>query len=1104
MTNDSRLGNLSPEKISLLNRMVRERRGVADRIVRRREGLNRVPASFGQARIWFLDRLNPGSPVYQISTALQEHGTIDAGLLRQSINVVIGRHESLRTTFTEENGVVYQVIAPRLEVEVQYVDLAGSDDARERTLAFGSVEAARPFDLEIGPLLRLSVIRIDAGTSVVLLTMHHIVTDGWSMRVLLQELSSIYSALCTGKMPQLPALPIQYADYALWQRERLTPPVLEPLLAFWRQQLKGVARLQLPSDSPGPKRSSRGARELFCLGWSRTRSIDAIAAQVAATPFMVLLAAFQVLLWRYSGQVDIVVGTPVAGRTRPETENLIGFLLNTVCIRTSFSENPTFYQLLDEVRRTAVRAFAHQDVPFERVVEELAPYRRQSESALFNVMFVLQPRDGLRVLRTAPPGQSASKWQFENGTAKFDLTLSMAETEEGLVGALEYSTDLFEASTAQRMCNHFVTLIDSVAAGLHTPVSDLGILTGTELQTILHKWNETEKPFEDKARLEHLILDKAKNIPDAPAILCEGGEISYRELRRASLQVARHLTRRGVHLGQRVGIFLERGRHLLPAILGTWAAGCAYVPMDVESPLDRIRFVLDDAGLSCVLTETHLVDRLPLKESLGLCLDREMELIPFEPDEIPESGGSCADPAYMIYTSGSTGKPKGVLVSHRSVINYLNWVNETLLSDSSRLIPAISEITFDASLKQLFAPLLRGDPVWLVAAGVPGDLQALVQILSTQGDYTLNCVPWLWSRLLDLLEQGDSAARGKLKRLLVGGEQLSADLLERTFRAFPALEMWNLYGPTEGTANATACRLQAGQPVSIGSPVSNCIVRVLDSHRQLVPVGVPGELYIGGAGVAIGYRNRPELMEEAFIQDPFSAVGTSRLYKTGDSAFYRDDGSLVYRGRVDRQIKLHGFRIEPGEVETALCEHAMIRDAVVIEATLHGEQQLIAYLESSDGASVSLPELRTHIAQSLPRYMVPTQLIVVPKLPRGAHGKIDIHNLPDITDGNRPRADTEVLPRNDEEKEIAAIWKTVLGIDNVGIRSNFFSLGGHSLLAMQVVSRLRQKFAVDLPLRTIFERPTVEELSEILREQKASAEDPRLSAIPRLTRSIRG
>jgi amino acid adenylation domain-containing protein len=522
--------------------------------------------------------------------------------------------------------------------------------------------------------------------------------------------------------------------------------------------------------------------------------------------------------------------------------------------------------------------------------------------------------------------------------------------------------------------------------------------------------------------------------------------------------------------------------------------------MDTHCPPERTRFILEDASLACILTEQHLLSRIPPGTQPRLCIDREVHEISRQFADPLAVNASAGDPAYMIYTSGSTGKPKGVIISHRSAVNYLTWVNHFLIQSSSRLMPAITEITFDASLKQLFAPLLRGDPVWLLPERALEDLQQLARMLGTRGDFTLNCVPWLWSRLLDILSSSDFSARGNLKRLLLGGEELTADLLERTFSAFPSLEVWNLYGPTEATANATACRVTHGQPVGIGSPISNHVVRVLDAHRQLVPVGIAGELYIGGAGVALGYWDRPELTQELFMADPFSRDPAARLYKTGDRVSYREDGSLTYAGRIDRQIKVHGYRIEPGEIEAVLRTHPEVRESRVVQALVHGEQQLVSYIESHRGVETSSSELRKLVARNLPSYMVPSQLVFVKELPRGLHGKIDANALPSPLSESDPNTAAVVPPRDECERGVCAIWEAVLGMETVSVRSNFFALGGHSLLAMQVISRIRQKFAVDLPLRVIFEAPTVEELSKLLKESQATATSASGTPIPRIFR----
>lgn len=1107
MANTDRLLNLPPEKRELLQRLLRQRTAVAHRIERRPAGMSVVPASFGQRRIWFLDRLEPGSPAYQISTALPVRAVLNVEVLTRSVKALVERHEALRTTFAEIDGELFQVIAGRFEVSVPVVDLTRLPEAERMKEAalIGTADAVKPFDLIAGPLLRATLIRLEQTQSVLLLTLHHIISDGWSMNVLLSDLAKLYDAIAAGRTPELPELPIQYADYTLWQREHLTADLTAKEMAYWRRQLEGAPRLRLPADNQGPRRTHKGAREFFRLGAVRTSQLEEIARPAKATLFMTLLAAFQALLGRYTGLDDIVTGSPVAGRNRPETEGLIGFLLNTVCMRTSLQGDPDFLTLLGRVRETALGAYAHQEVPFEKLVEEFAPERRLTGSALFDAMFVLQA--GRSWLRPGESDKSTQtqpvEWQFESGTAKFDLTLSMLETPDGLVGSLEYSTDLFNASSARRMVEHFATLIDSIASEPRTPVSRLRILTRQEEHRMVHEWNATGAPFRDDARVEQLVAEQAVRSPGAVALISGQDEVTYGVLWREAIQVANYLTRCEVASGSRVGVFMGRSRRLLPALLGTWAAGCVYVPLDCESPAERSRFMLEDADVAAVLTEERLADRLPPGKRRVVCLDAEASAISREPGDTPRMSGTPEDPAYILYTSGSTGKPKGAVVSHHSVVNYLTWVNSVLFASPPHLLPATTKITFDASLKQLFAPLLRGDPVWLIPEEVVADLGTLAWATGQRGDFALNCVPGLWSALLDTLPTGEFETPGSLKRLLLGGEELSAELLKRTFARFPALDVWNLYGPTESTANATAVRLYCGDAISIGRPVANCTARVLDRCGQLAPVGVEGELYIGGVCVANGYWNRPELTSERFVADPFGERPGGRLYRTGDLVRYREDGSLVFVGRIDNQVKLRGYRIEPGEIEAELARHPAVQQAAVVLAGPDSRPRLAAHIELRKGETTTPADLRRFVAGSLPDYMVPTHFIFLDRLPRGPHGKIDRAALPPVSKEVDEQRAAFIAPRNEYEQRIAAIWEVVLGASRVGVQTSFFEMGGHSLLATQVISRIREAFEVEVPLRALFETPTVEALASLVGQAKEISASAGSGAVQRLTRADR-
>ncbi|MGH9398363.1 MAG: non-ribosomal peptide synthetase [Terriglobia bacterium] len=1106
MENSERLLNLPRQKRELLERMILERAENSSRIVRRPKPMSNVPASYGQNRIWFLDQLEPGLPLYQISSALPVQSAPDAGVFERSLNALVERHEALRTTFSEVDGQLMQIIADHLHIPVRSIDTTQLPPAERRSEAMrrGAADATERFNLAVGPLLRATLIRLEEEYSLLLLTLHHIIADGWSMDVLLRELSALYNAFANGQPPQLPELPIQYPDYALWQRKHLTPRLMAKELDYWKHQLDGVTRLRLPADYPlAAKQTHRGAREFLGLDSSRARKLEELAQRANATLFMILLAAFQLLLSRYSGQDDIVVGTPLAGRNRPETEGLIGFFLNTVCLRTSLLGDPDFLTLLARVRQTALGAYAHQELPFDKLVEELAPGGRPSSSAIFDVMFVLQtgrhwrqPSDAL----AGAPSQAVD-WRFETGTAKFDLTLSVMNTTTGLAGALEYSTDLFKAGTARRMVAHFETLIDDILANPHAPIATLNILTAAERNQILDEWNATEAEFPDDVCVHELITQQAAQSPDHISVMFGETKLTYEALSREAHQVARYLLNRGVEPGSRVGIFMERTPRLLSALLGVWNAGCAYVPLDIDSPPERTQFVSQDAGLSLILTQGNVAERLPAGLTNYVRLDSDWAGISALFAQPAEVKPDPRDLAYIVYTSGSTGKPKGVMVEHRSLVNYLTWVNRVLFQSAPRIIPAMTKLTFDASLKQLFAPLLTGAAVWLIPESLVTSPIELLTALGERGDFTLNCVPWFWDVLLGALASGDFEASRRLKCLLVGGEELRKDLVERTFQRFPALELWNLYGPTEATANATAQRLRPGEEISIGRPVANGKTWILDSHGHPAPIGIPGELHVGGVCVARGYWNRPELTAERFIPDPIAKTPDARMYKTGDLARYREDGCLEFAGRVDQQVKLRGYRIELGEIEAELARHEAVHQAAVVLSNLGEGPRLVAYVALRKGASATASALRRFLAVGLPDYMVPASFIFVDQLPRGAHGKIDRGALPLPADEPQKQKGAIVAPRTGEEKCVANIWEAILGRSDIGVQTSFFELGGHSLLAAQVVSRIRQAFSVEISLRAFFEEPTVEAVAALIQQRTEGALPAGLEPIRRINRN---
>jgi aspartate racemase len=1073
----SRLVNLSAEKRQLLGKLLAGTAADPDRILPRERG-PLVPASYQQERLWFLDRLNPGIPVYQISAALPL-ACANREALERGLNALIHRHESLRTRFDVVDGSVVQVIVPAMKLELDEIDLSRYPEDLRTTEArrIGGEDARRPFDISTGPLIRAKLIVLAPGSDLLIVTLHHIIADGWSLDILTRELSILYEAFLNGKPASLPALPIRYSDYVLWQRERLTTERLGPQIEYWRRELDGAAAVKLPLDSSAkPRDSSRGARVFFRFGRDETQALEALSREARATLFMMLLAAFQILLARYSGQDDIVCGSPVAGRNRPEVEGLIGFFLNTICLRTRIDPNEIFFELVGRVRDTALRAYAHQELPFDKLVAELAPRRGAGDDVLFNVMFVLQA-----AARRFTNGDDTLEWQFESETAKFDITLSILETGNGLAGAIEYRTDLFKRSRIERMAGHFVQLLRSILKSPRARVADLEILSDGE-RAQFAEWNATAAAYPEDACVHELVSQQAARTPDAIAVRCGNLRMTYAELESRASLIAKDLAARNCAPEEPVGILAERGPHLLPSLLGIWKAGCSWVALDPDAPAERTQSIVEDAGIRVVI------------RNAAMSATAAFDSVAWSP--AAQAAGSRRL-AYILYTSGSTGKPKGVMVEHRSLVNYLMWVNRTLLATAPPLIPAIAKVTFDASIKQIFAPLIAGRTVWLIPETVVASLRDLVnELAEANAAFTLNCVPWLWSILLDEIG-GKTALRENLKALLLGGEAVSADLVDRTFPQFPHLELWNLYGPTETTANATAQKVRRGDAVSIGRPIANTRAFVLDANGLQTPVGVPGELHIGGDGLARGYLNRPELTNARFIG---GAHGT--LYKTGDLARYNDDGTLEFLGRLDAQVKLRGYRIEPGDIQAQLARHPKVWDSIVQLDAGNGEPRLVAFIETR-GQPVTASDLRVFLRSALPDYMIPAQFVLLDGLPRNPHGKVDPARLGELTDIAREGGEAYIAPRDDYEQRLAEIWGAVLQLEKVGVRTDFFTLGGHSLLVIQAISRIREEFGVEVPIRTFFDSPAIEDLAIAIRNMRERDPLPAPTAIPRLARIAR-
>ncbi len=1031
---------------------------------------DRFPLSPAQRRLWFIDQLEPGSAAYAMPAALRVRGPLRVDALRRALGTLAARHESLRTVFARaEDGEPVQVVRAPGAAALPVADLRAlapaEREAELRRLAAG--EARRPFDLARGPLLRASLVRLDAAEWAILFTMHHIVSDGWSMAVLVREVSEAYGAIAAGREPSLPPLPVQYADYALWQRESLSGERLEAQLAWWRRELAGAPPLlELPTDRPRPAAASgRAGHRRFELPAGTAGALRALARGESATLFMALLAGFHAVLSRWSGQEDVSVGTPAAGRDRSELEGLIGFFVNTLVIRGDLSGDPSFRELLARVRAAALGAFSHQELPFERLVEELQPERAPGHTPLFQVVFSLRDAGDER-LRLG--GLATERLELDAGTARFDLSLAAHRDGERLGGMLVFRADLLDGDTAGRLLDHYVRLLDGAAAHPDRPVAELELLTADERARLLAHGTGAARAFPAERCVHELVREQAARTPGAIAVAADGERLTYAELEARAEALAARLRAAGVRPDDRVGLLVERGADAVVGVLGILRAGGAYLPLDPGSPDERLLFMLEDSGAEVLVTHAPLAGR---PAGFGgarvdaACGGAEPPVLPAESVHSP----SPRNLAYVVYTSGSTGAPKGVLVEHRGLVNYLSWFGGEVLGGEALDLPLVSRLAFDAHVRQLFPPLLRGGAVWVLPEAVAGDPRALLEAISARERVGFGGVPSLWSAMLELVRSGEAPRPAGLRAVLLGGEALGPELAERTRATFPDAAVWNHYGPTEATVNTTVARVRGGGRVGIGRPVANVRVRLLDRAGSPVPVGVPGELYVGGPGVARGYLGRPELTAERFVPDPWADEPGARMYRSGDRARWRPDGELDYVGRTDFQLKLRGFRIEPGEVEAVLERHPAVREAVVVARG----GRLVGYLVARGGAGPSPAELRAWLGERLPEHMVPAALVVLETLPLTVNGKVDRRALPE------PEEDGGfVAPRTPAEEILAGIYETVLGAGRVGAGDDFFALGGHSLLAARLVSRVREAFRVEVPLRAVFEAPTVAGLAE--------------------------
>jgi amino acid adenylation domain-containing protein len=1061
-----------------------------------------LPVSFAQARQWFFDRLEGANATYNIPVALQLFGTLKVSALEMAVTEIIRRHEVLRTHFELVNDAPIQVISSNISIDIPVIDLQQllepEQSARVKQLAID--ESQEHFDLAVAPLVRVKLLQLLATSHVLLITMHHIISDGWSMGVFINELSELYIAFCAGTPSPLPGLTIQYADFACWQKQWLTGDILARQIDYWKQLLIGAPPLlELPTDRPRPSTQTyTGSFVKFILEQELSEQLTSLSQQSGTTLFMTILAAFTILLARYSGQDDIVIGSPIANRHRSEIEPLIGFFVNTLVFRTKVQENPTFLELLELVKQMTLDAQEHQDLPFEKLVEELQPARSLSYSPLFQVMFEM---DNTPMNELDLPGLQIVPLELENINAKFDLTLSIQASESGLECGWEYKTDLFDRISIDRLAVNFQTLLESIVANLYQPVAQLPLLNPIEQRQIVESWNQTQNEDPHQC-FPQLFEHQVTLTPAAIAVSYGDRNLTYQELNDRANRWARHLVELGVGAETIVGLVADRNLDFLTAILAIFKAGGVYLPLNPAHPVDRIQQVLTQSKTPLILTSSSWTSKL---EPIVSSLDRA-QLIDFHqlnaPDYSPQNLLIRSTPdnlAYVIYTSGSTGTPKGAMLEHRGMLNHLHAKITALNLTPQSIVAQTAAQTFDISIWQFLTPLLVGGKVEIVSTEIAADPAQLLALIASQQISILEIVPSLLRAILHQIELNLTPPQLSLQWLLLTGETLPPQLCRQWLEYYPNIPLMNAYGPTECADDVTHYPIYTPPApeilnLPIGRPIANTQLYILDNQLQPLPIGVVGELYVGGAGVGRGYLDAPELTQQAFIPNPFHPEISPRLYKTGDRARYLPAGNIEFLGRIDFQVKIRGFRIELGEIEAILSQHPQIQAVTVIDREdKPGNQYLAAYIVSN--LALTPAELRDFLKQQLPDYMVPGAFVFLEQVPLTPNGKIDRKALP-IPDLSAN--DTFIPPSDALELQLMQIWEEVLQITPIGIRDNFFDLGGHSLLAVSLMARIQHQFDKKLSLATLFQGATIEHLAQTIRS--TTPDDPFSSTLMPLQR----
>lgn len=1088
-----RLENLSPAKRVLLEMKLKTSKTVASAsnafTIARRQNSAVASLSFNQESLLFLEQLNANTATYNLYEAKRLTGNLKIDALQKTLDSIAARHESLRTSFGEIDGQPQQIIAAPQSVSIRVVDLSTVAEREAAALEILNAEVNRPMNLQQGMLLEAMMIKLAEREHFFLVKMHHIISDGWSIGVFWKEFTQLYQSFSQNETPQLPELPIQFGDYAIWSREQLKQE--EPRqIAYWKNRLQSApVLLELPTDRPRPAvQCCRGAQEISLFPAELRDNLKKFSRQEGATLFMTLLSAFNVLLTRYTGQEDLVVGSPVAGRNCTETENLIGFFVNTLALRSDLSGDPTFRQLLRQIRNSTLEAFSHQDLPFEKVVAAVCPERSLSYNPIFQVAFALQPNSE-SLLKIS--GLEIQPVKLGSVTAKFDLFLSAKETADGLSVTVEYSTDLFDSRTIRRLIGHYRNLLEALIVNPDGRASDFQLLSESERGQILVDWNRTTTEFPNQSLQELFELQAAKQ-PEAIAVAAPEGNLSYEQLNRRANQIARYLRKLGAAPNAPVGIFMDRSPLSVSGILGIIKAGGAYLPLDSTSPPARLRQMIENAEVKVILTTAANLSGLPATEARAICLDTDWEIISTENEDNPANLNQPTDTAYVIYTSGSTGEPKGTLIPHRAV-NRLVFNTNYVQIDSTDCVAHVSNVSFDAATFELWGALLNGARLVILDKNLILSPKQFSTELKTRQITHI----FLTTSLFNLLARDEPSAFETLKTLIVGGEALDPTAIRRVLENNPPERLVNGYGPTETTTFAVCHEIKNvasdAHTIPIGRPISNTTIYLLDAGQNPVPIGVSGEIYIGGDGLAQGYLNRPALTAEKFVWlsssklsvPPLdSAVSENqnvRLYRTGDIGRYLPDGTIEFIGRKDEQIKLRGFRIELGEIESAVNSHPAVKEAVVAVKETGGEKKIAAYYVSAENAQPTAERLREFLKQKLPDYMMPSIFFEVAEFSRTPNGKIDRRRLPTPEEMSIKAPKTIQTPSDELEIKLTWIWQKILGLQAIGTGDNFFECGGHSLAAARLFSEIEKTLGCRLPLAALFQAPTVARLADLIR-----------------------